>query len=111
MHFPERWGYLQFVKNKEGKEPTFHIPYTDLQKRYLWLIYYLQQQYHQHHHSYANRLTDLNIKENQYDINGKTNAITVQGSLFQFNATVTDNYGNSWYINNDGLIQSYNSQQ
>ncbi|MBL4677980.1 MAG: carbohydrate-binding family 9-like protein, partial [Mucilaginibacter sp.] len=61
MHAPERWGYLQFTKNQSAKAIPFKVPYADLQKQYLWLVYYTQQKYRQQHHTYANSLADLGI--------------------------------------------------
>jgi hypothetical protein len=107
MHYPERWGYLEFSKKQDAATEPFHLPYADLQKQYLWLVYYQQQKYRQQHHSYAIDLNALGIKENEYLIDKKRNTITLQGNRYQFSAGIADDSGNWWYINNDGLIQPY----
>ena len=42
MHYPERWGYLQFSRKSTA---VFTMPFSEKQKQYLWLIYYRQKQY------------------------------------------------------------------
>ena len=61
MHYPERWGYIQFVE--ERTEPT--LPeYFDI-KKLGWNLHYLQQIYRTQHGSFAADLETLpKYKEN-----------------------------------------------
>ncbi|MBL4678135.1 MAG: hypothetical protein JKY70_18300 [Mucilaginibacter sp.] len=68
------------------------------------LVYYTQQKYRQQHHTYANSLADLGISSAEAMINGIKNTLVVEGSKYQYLATITDANGRTWTINNDGLI-------
>jgi len=101
MHFPERWGYLLFSKNSKGAT-TFTMPYNELQRRYLWLIYYREHLYYSKHHSYA-----LNLKQFGLDkkvmVNGHTNTLELEATPHQFMALITDpNDKITWVINQQG---------
>jgi len=104
MHAPERWGYLQFTKNTTADRVTFVVPYADLQKQYLWLVYYKQKEYRAKHQQFANNLADLDINAATYSINDKENTLTVSGTRQQFLATITDGNNKTWAIDNNGEV-------
>jgi hypothetical protein len=107
MHYPERWGYLQFSRHTVNSI-TFNLPYAELQKQYLWLIYYRQKQWLSKHHVYALSLSDLDIG-GQVMINKKDNILKLEATKHQFMAWVTDNESKITYIiNQDGLVQRLN---
>src|SRR6201999_3761934 len=68
MHYPERWGYLQFSKSVNTQ--TFTLPYSEEQKKYLWLIYYRQQQWLKDRGSYAATLQQFDLS-NTIEIAGQ----------------------------------------
>ena len=104
MHYPERWGYLQFSKQAPNSV-TFNLPYAEDQKQYLWLIYYREKQWYNEHHSYALTLHDLNI-DAQISINKKYNILQLEATRHQFMALISDNENKAvWAINESGLIQ------
>ncbi|GGH09254.1 hypothetical protein GCM10007352_14610 [Mucilaginibacter phyllosphaerae] len=105
MHAPERWGYLQFTKSTTADKATFTMPYADLQKQYLWLVYYKQREYRATHQAYANNLPDLGIDAANYTINSKENTLTVEGTKNQFIATITDGGGKTWSVDNSGALR------
>ena len=106
MHYPERWGYLQFSKINDNK--TFELPYAELQKRYLWLVYYHQQAWLSHHHQYCKSLKKLGIMRRQA-INNRGNNLQLEATAHQFMAFIADgNGGMAWSINQDGLIGKQN---
>lgn len=107
MHYPERWGYLQFTRKQNAGSGDFKALYTDLQKQYLWLIYYNQQKYYQQHHAYTANLTELGISSIEFDINGVKNTLSVEGSAYHFLASIADGKASTYTINNEGLISSY----
>ena len=46
MHYPERWGIIQFSKAEPGtKTVDLKIPLEQTIGRYLWLVYYKQQDF------------------------------------------------------------------
>ncbi|WP_426668335.1 carbohydrate-binding family 9-like protein [Mucilaginibacter sp. McL0603] len=109
MHYPERWGYLQF-SNKTPNSVTFNLPYAELQKQYLWLIYYRQKKWFIGHHEYALTLHDLGIDEHA-GIDKKDNILKLEATRHQFMAWITDSETKAtWAINQDGLIQRINNQ-
>lgn len=102
MHFPERWGYIQFLNNQ--KESTLPVHY--LIEKNAWNIFYLQQLYRKSNAHYANSLEDLNsitnilpVANERWSYSFLTNT---ENSLYQvevhdksqgLRATI-DNYGN-----------------
>jgi hypothetical protein len=102
MHYPERWGYLQFSKHP-ANSVTFNLPYAEQQKQYLWLIYYRQMQWFSRHNSYAATLHDLGIDE-PVSINKKLNTLKLEATTHQFMALITDSENKATYtINQEGL--------
>lgn len=105
MHYPERWGYLLFTKNTTDAGVSFNVPYTDLQKQYLWLVYYKQLEYFKQHSFFAPNLDALGIKDTEYNVSGKTNRVSIEATKQQYTATITDDSGSTISINEDGLFK------
>lgn len=105
MHFPERWAYLHFSKKTSGdSRNSFTIPYAEEQKKYLWYVYYLQQDYYHKHKTYASNLEDLGIIEFSFPVEGKENKIWMEAGTHQFMVLISS--GELIYsINNEGLMQ------
>ena len=104
MHYPERWGYMQFSKQPVNSV-TFNLPYAEEQKKYLWLIYYRQKQWYKEHKAYAAALHDLGV-EDHVSINSKGNTLQLEATNHQFMAFIKDNEGKEvWAINQFGLVQ------
>jgi hypothetical protein len=105
MHFPERWGYLQFVKQKEGVPPAvFEMPYVEKQKRFLWLCYYRQKEYAGRNGKYAFSLKELGIDSMAIKIDGHVNTLNMEATTLQFTTKITDENKNAVSINDEGLI-------
>jgi hypothetical protein len=103
MHYPERWGYLHFVKSANMKA-QFTIPLTEEQRNYLWLIYYKEKKWFDEHHTYNADLTLFNMVD-ELTINEHPNLIKLEATTHQFMATITDNTVHSTLsINQDGLV-------
>lgn len=104
MHFPERWGYLQFTKKDSGKV-TFSLPYAELQKRYLWLVYYREKICEQKHYKFLSTLKKLGLK-GKVMVNNRPNILKLEATDHQFMALISDKAdGIIWTINTEGLIQ------
>jgi hypothetical protein len=103
MHYPERWGYLQFSKNSANN--TFNLPYFELQKIYLWLIYYQEKLWFKQHHAYTPSLQNFELKGN-VTINNNVNTLQIEATRHQFMAFIADkNDKITWTINQDGLVR------
>jgi len=102
MHFPERFGYLQFTK--KDTPPPFVLPYAELQKQYLWLVYYRETAWFKEHGVYAQSLKELGI-DDVATINENVNDLKLEVTPHQFMALITDKKDNiTWKINQEGLV-------
>jgi Carbohydrate family 9 binding domain-like len=107
MHYPERWGYLQFSKASTNNT-TFALPYAEQQKQYLWLVYYLEKQWYGQHKVYNLSLKTFDLT-NEIKINGQINTSQLEATDHQFMAFITDKNTHITYtINQDGLIGQQN---
>ncbi|AMJ67039.1 carbohydrate-binding family 9-like protein [Hymenobacter sp. PAMC 26628] len=102
MHYPERWGYLQFTRQAGA---AFRLPYAEQQKRYLWLVYYRQQQFRAQHGRYAATLAELKIGP-QPTIDDRANQLQLAATAQQFSATVAAPGAPALRINDEGLIET-----
>lgn len=104
MHFPERWGYLQFSRKLSGETPpAFVLPYAEKQKQYLWFVYYKQKDYYQKNAKYAASLADIGVTP-EPNVDGQANKLSMEATTRQFMATIT-NGTSAWSINDEGLVQ------
>lgn len=102
MHYPERWGYLQFTRQANT---TFKLPDSELRRRYLWLVYYRQQAYRQQHGRYATTLAALKVAP-QVEINSRGHQLQLAATPYQFTATITAAGNPAIRINDEGLIET-----
>lgn len=102
MHYPERWGYLQFTR--QAKAPAFELPTSELRRRYLWLVYYRQQQYREKNGRYAATLAELKIPQ-QATVAGQANQLQLEATARQFTATLTAPGSPTLRINDEGLVE------
>ncbi len=103
MHYPERWGYLQFTR--QAKAPAFELPTSELRRRYLWLVYYRQQEYREKNGRYASSLAELNITP-QVAVAQQANQLQLQATPLQFMATLTAPDAATLRINDEGLVET-----
>ncbi|MDR2119458.1 MAG: carbohydrate-binding family 9-like protein [Tannerella sp.] len=106
MHMPERWGYIRFSTLEAGAAglPAFELPYAELQRQYLWLIFNRQQRYHEEKGVYASSLVDLNIPAEVF-VAGKPNILSLTATPQQFAATIADTSGQKTLLNHEGLVR------
>ncbi|UIR54947.1 carbohydrate-binding family 9-like protein [Sphingobacterium sp. SRCM116780] len=63
MHYPERWGYIQFVEHAQEQPPA--LPETYEITKLAWNIHYLQRLFYKENRMYTNQLSKLSLfKEN-----------------------------------------------
>ena len=106
MHYPERWGYTLFSENTpNNNEQTFIVPYSEKQRKYLWLAYYKQKEYFKKNKKYASSLNELKISENDIQIDGKKNSLNLEVNSKQFLISITEEGSNTIIsLDQDGLI-------
>ncbi|MEJ7694922.1 carbohydrate-binding family 9-like protein [Daejeonella sp.] len=105
MHYPERWGYLYFSKADTGKpQAQYTIPYSEIQKKHLWLVYYRQKEYFQKNRLYAKELKDLGIAETEFKVDGKDNKLRMEATSRQFMVYISGDEI-TYSVNDEGLVQ------
>lgn len=106
MHFPERFGYLQFSRKSDA---VFILPFSEKQRQYLWLIYYRQKQYQEKNGKYAHTLAELKL-ERSVKIEERENVLQMDASAKQFTATIAIEGSPAISINDEGLIEILKSR-
>lgn len=106
MHYPERWAYTVFSEKAPNMEAeNFSLPYSEKQRKYLWLVYYRQKEFFKLNKKYANSLNDLNIPESGILIDGKSNVLTMEATSRHFLVLIREeNSSNSISVDHDGQI-------
>lgn len=106
MHYPERWGYTIFSEiAAENKTRTFELPYSEKQRKYLWLVYYKQKEFYKKNKRYATNLYDLNFTEGNIEIDGKINILTLEATNNRFLIQIKeDGEEKTTSLDQDGLV-------
>ncbi|WP_372949530.1 carbohydrate-binding family 9-like protein [Mariniphaga sp.] len=101
MHFPERWGILQFSTFNAGeKVAEFILPPEEKYLDYLWLLYYKQSQFRGENKTFAKTLEELDFPANSE----KDVVIEMQATRNQFFAELKTDEGLKLTINHEGRI-------
>jgi hypothetical protein len=108
MHYPERWGYTLFSENTPNdRGETFFLPYSEKQRKYLWLAYYRQKEYLKKNKKYASSLNELRIPETDIQIDGKKNTLNLEANSRQFLISIREEGSNTIIsLDQDGLISN-----
>lgn len=106
MHFPERWGYVQFNLEQTASSPeSFRLPPSEQYKPYLWLLYYKQREYYQRNRKFAATISELGIPGAVTTRSGKKATIKMQAENGKYVASIQSGSENEhWEINNEGKI-------
>lgn len=106
MHFPERWGMVQFSNTVVGERAiSFQSPEDELLKPFLWLVYYKQQKYRRENGAYATSLQALRVPENINIENGKAAKLNLAATDSKFRVTVTTENKMKISLDEAGLIK------
>jgi hypothetical protein len=106
MHFPERWGMLQFSTILvNGRKVMFQYPNSEELKKYLWLVYYKQKKYQGENGKYAKTLSEIDMPAVLTIGSGENLELKLSATEFQFTAFLNSSNGIIFTINKDGLIQ------
>lgn len=108
MHYPERWGYTIFSeKPAREKGESFLLPYSEKQRKYLWLTYYRQKEYFKKNKRYASSLNELKVPESDIQIDGKNNTLSLEANSRQFIISIKEEGSTSTIsLDQDGLISN-----
>lgn len=108
MHFPERWGMVQFAgANNKNKEQKFEFPTEEKLNNYLWLIYYKQEQFKKENSVYAKSLSELEIPESA-KVDNITFNLKLETDARKYTAILETETGIKLSINQSGLFQILN---
>ena len=106
MHVPERWGMLQFSKNRvNAGKVQFLMPEEEEFKKILWLVYYKQMDFRGKHKQYAAYLSKLEVPETLSLDSGKKVKIQLSCAGDQFKVTLTPDDDQAFTINESGLLE------
>jgi hypothetical protein len=101
MHYPERWGYLQFTRQPGT---TWQLPLAERRKQQLWRVYYRQQQHKEKTGRYASTLAELQLPA-QVEVDQQANELQLAATPYQFTATLTAAGQPTFRLNDEGLLE------
>jgi hypothetical protein len=101
MHYPERWGYLQFTRQPGT---TWQLPLAEHRKQHLWRVYYRQQQHKEKTGRYASTLAELQLPA-QVEVDQQANELQLAATPYQFTATITAASQPTFRLNDEGLLE------
>ena len=105
MHYPERWGMIQFSKMKVGSETIqFKMSENEAIINYLWLVYYKQQNFRGQHKRYAGNLEELEIGQHAEFENGDIININLSATDLEFTVQMITKDSFVLSINETGLF-------
>jgi hypothetical protein len=106
MHFPERWGLIQFsTKPFTGVKVGLQNLTDDELDKYLWLAYYKQKKYLAEKGKYAMSLSEIAMPEIIKSNSAETFNIKIFATTYQFMIFLTNENGTKMSINENGLIR------
>jgi len=105
MHYPERWGYLNFTMKDPGHgQSSFKLPVSEKMKSYLWLVYYRQKEFHRKNSTYASSLSSLGI-DPSVAFENKVLKLQMNSTGSQFRATIHLENNKTVSIDHDGHVR------
>lgn len=106
MHFPERWGMIQFSEKPVGGETVeFKIPEKDELVQYLWLVYYKQKKYHAENKRYAAKLPEISVPETVVKKKAGTIQLELTATPHQFLIKSKTENGAEMSLNENGILR------
>lgn len=110
MHYPERWGYLQFSSQPPGSQVKFTEPEDKKLRNHLWRIYYKQFHYRHKNRKFADSLEALSEAKKIEIDEDKTMEFELQATDYQFVLIAKTSDGMRLTINNNGRISTYKNR-
>lgn len=99
MHMPERWGYLYLSDQEVGQgTDEFHYPDTQLSERFLWMLFYAQEEQYRRHRSYHKNLSDFGLHPQDYELLPDGYEVLVETTSHTYEITATAPNGKQYVI-------------
>ena len=110
MHYPERWGLLQFSTQKPGSSLKITGPEDKKLRDHLWRIYYKQHYYRHKNRKFTDSLAELSEAGTVETGNNQTLKIELQATNYQFIVIAETNDGMRLTLNNNGKINIHKNR-
>lgn len=105
MHYPERWGMIQFSQNPVDKgQEKFHPDARWKFQKYLWLIFYKQAKYRAKKGKYATDLTEINLPES-FSVDNTSIQLELVATELQYSAILRILENGKMTITQEGVIR------
>lgn len=106
MHFPERWGIIQFCEKPADSDITeFKILEKAELAQYLWLVYYKQKKFFSENRKYATLLSEISIPEKIVTKNAGTIQLELTATPHQFLIKTKTENGAEISLNENGILR------
>ena len=104
--YPERWGLVKFYNELIGGEMyNFDLPEEEIYGRYLWTIYYKQQDFKKQKGYYAGLLSELGIPQLNRIENGENIFLKMEARGSSFYISLQNNHGLTISVDQNGFFQ------
>jgi hypothetical protein len=108
MHFPERWGMIQFsAKPVDGDKVDFKKLTGNEPENYLWLAYYRQKKYQAENGKYAAALSEILMPESIKSASIGNIKLELVATGHQFILFLTTENGTKMSVNENGVIRKF----
>jgi hypothetical protein len=108
MHFPERWGMIQFsAKPVDGDKVDFKKLTGNEPENYLWLAYYRQKKYQAENGKYAAAHSEILIPESIKSASIGNINLELVATGHQFILFLTTENGTKMSVNENGVIRKF----
>jgi hypothetical protein len=103
MHMPERWGYL-YLSQKEAGQGTeiFRYPDSEPVKRFLWMLFYAQEEIYGKTHTYYKNTTDFKLSPKDWLLLPRGYEIRVEATSHTYEITAFSPDGKEFVIDESG---------
>lgn len=103
MHMPERWGYLYLSEKMAGQDvETFYYPENEPVKRFLWMLFYAQEEQYSKNHAYYKSITDFNLDKKDWRLLPEGTQIKVEATSHTYEITAFAQDGKEYVIDESG---------
>jgi hypothetical protein len=103
MHLPERWGYLYLSDAVAGeKTEKFRYPAEQPASRFLWMLFYAQEEQYAKNHVYFKQLSDFNLSKEDLKLLPTGYKIEVETTSHTYEITALSPDGERYVIDESG---------
>lgn len=103
MHMPERWGYLYLSEKTAGQDvETFLYPENESIKRFLWMLFYAQEEQYNKARSYYKNTVDFGLDKKDWQLLPKGTEVRVETTSHTYEITALAPDGKEYVIDESG---------